>query len=109
EVARVTGSSIEDVVEKLRQIVDETDIEDLQRRRIIEKHGEFLRSRGIDVSNASASALVATFEREHRAAHCYSCTETVSNLVNLECGRCKWIICGGCGACGCGHPIHGPK
>ena len=38
-----------------------------------------------------------------RVNHCYNCKRTVDNSKDLECTNCNWIVCGLCGACGCGY------
>ncbi len=37
-----------------------------------------------------------------RVTHCYSCKQTLSNSIDVECVVCGWILCN-CGACGCGY------
>lgn len=40
----------------------------------------------------------------HRVTHCYRCFQSgLDNDTDYECGRCSWIICPSCGACGCGY------
>jgi hypothetical protein len=41
--------------------------------------------------------------RKRRKTHCYNCPTNLDNIVDLEHIDCGWIICGSCGACGCGY------
>lgn len=38
-----------------------------------------------------------------RSSHCYNCKRKVDNSFDFECSICNWIVCGHCGACGCGY------
>jgi len=87
------GSSISDVISKIKALIDEDEKEKLPERHKsrIEKIG--LPYHGIRQSSASS----------HRITHCYACKSTLDNDVDIECVACGWIICGGCAACGCGY------
>jgi len=113
----VKGSSLEDVISKLKDAVDidspelaaqfKRDIIEKQvqlKRTLIEKHGEFLRRKGIDPDSFSAHEVSSVYDRSHRTPRCYACKSNLDNEIDLECSRCSWIICNNCGACGCGHP-----
>lgn len=108
-LAHVTGSSINDVLEKLRQAVNSPERQAEFKRALIEKHGEFLRRRGIDPSIIPAHGLARIYDQAHRTTGCYECKSGLDNEIDLECPRCSWIICTSCGACGCGHPRYGPE
>lgn len=72
-------------------------------------HRGFLKGRGVRLDqNFGHSCVEQSVFKAHRAANCYSCRAKVDNDWHLECIACGWIVCGDCGACGCGHPIHGP-
>lgn len=108
-LAHVEGDSIDDVLGRLRYAVDSPAVQDTFRARLIEKHEGFLREHGIDPSTISAEEIVAAYDRSHRTTGCYNCKSGLDNEIDVECPRCGWIICTGCGACGCGHPKHGVK
>jgi len=69
------------------------------------KHEEFLRR--VDVPRKSQPRVAGTpWQRGiRRITHCYVCKEHLDNAVDLECTMCGWIICGNCGACGCGYGL----
>ena len=108
-LAHVTGSSINDVLERLRQAVNSPELQAEFKRALIEKHGEFLRLKGIDPGSIPAHGLARIYDQAHRTIGCYACKSGLDNEIDLECPRCSWIICTSCGACGCGHPQFGPK
>jgi len=115
-IAHIKGSSLEDVISKLKKTVDmdpqfnKSLIEKQERfkQSLIEKHGEFLRRKGISPEGLSAHEVSRVYDRSHRTTGCYECKSGLDNEIDLECPRCSWIICNNCGACGCGHPQHGP-
>ena len=108
-LVHVKGSSINEVLEKLREAVDSPELKAEFKRALIEKHGEFLRRKGIEPVHISADSLAKIYDRVHRTTGCYECKSGLDNEIDLECPRCSWIICTSCGACGCGHPDFGPK
>lgn len=108
-LAHVKGLSIQDVIEKLRQAVDSPELQAEFKRILIDKHGDFLRRKGINPEGISAHELSNSYNRNHRSTRCYECTSGLDNEIDLECPRCTWIICTNCGACGCGHPQYGPE
>lgn len=108
-LAHVEGESILDVLTKLRKRVDSPEVQERFKRELLAKHGRFLQRKGIDASNISAQKITQAYQRTHRETGCYDCRSTIDNEVDLECSQCSWIICGECGACGCGHPEYGPK
>lgn len=62
------------------------------------RHAQFLAKRGLinqGIREASAS--------KSRASNCWSCTRYLNNEIDFECNVCGWIVCGHCGACGCGR------
>lgn|GEM_PF-1617894 len=108
-LAHVTGSSINDVLEQLRHAINSPEFQAEFKRELIEKHGTFLRRKGIDPAAISAYELARSFDQTHRTTGCYECKSGLDNEIDLECPRCSWIICTGCGSCGCGHPKYGPE
>ena len=107
-LAHVTGTSLEDVIAQLRKAVDSPELQVQFKRALIEKHGEFLRRKGINPESISAQELSGAYDQKHRTTGCYECKSGLDNEVDLECSRCSWIICTNCGACGYGHPEYGP-
>lgn len=77
------------------------------KQKIIEKHGEFLRRNGFDPDGVSAHDISSIYKRTHRTPFCYACKSQLDNEIDIQCRRCKWIICTKCGACGCCHPEYG--
>lgn len=73
--------------------------EPLFTKHIIRLHESFLNTKG------KISSGVVKAHGRRRITHCYSCKEHLDNAVDLECSICKWIICGNCGACGCGYEM----
>jgi hypothetical protein len=69
----------------------------------VEKHRDFLIRRGVVPSDSNQEFAASVLARELRVTHCYSCYAKISNETQIECRRCRWIVCD-CGACGCGHP-----
>ena len=63
-----------------------------------EKHQNFLKKRGLNNSGVIKSSK----NKIHRVTHCWNCTKTLDNNIDIECKSCGWIICM-CGACGCGY------
>lgn len=76
----------------------EQEARDRRRKAVISAHAGFLKARGLD--NKGTRQIT----REHRVTHCYACKEHLDNAIDVECAACGWIICGTCGACGCGYP-----
>ena len=107
-VAHVYGDSIEDVMQKLRGDIDAGNTECTIKDLMVAKHGEFLKIKGISLEEIDLIRLNRVYEELKRQPHCYECSEKLDNEYDLECSRCGWIICH-CGACGCGHPVYGPK
>ena len=58
--------------------------------------------RGKTGSKTSNEYLTAGAE-DNYSSHCWNCKDTVDSDVNLKHGTCGWLICAGCGACGCGY------
>jgi hypothetical protein len=67
-------------------------------RELEQKHAEFLARLG----KAPAGLRPRSIDLPSRHTHCYSCRESLSSSVDLECIACGWILCQ-CGACGCGY------
>jgi hypothetical protein len=108
-IARATGSSVEDVLSQLRATLDAPVTKESLRAAMLQKHAQFLRSRGIDPDGLSLVRLTSAAHALRRTAVCWNCHAALDNASDLECTGCKWIICTACGACGHGHPIHGEK
>lgn len=107
-VAQVYGSSLEDVQAKLQHAIDSGETQERIKQMILERHGEFLKRKGIPADELAAVSLRDVYEKINRTPHCYECSSRLNNEKDLECSRCGWIVCS-CGACGCGHPQHGPQ
>jgi hypothetical protein len=75
--------------------------ESLFTRYITQLHIKFLTSKGRTILG------VRKAQGKRRITHCYACQEHLDNAVDLECASCNWIICGNCGACGCGYEWRG--
>jgi|TARA_Y100000031_G_C8167029_1_gene359885 hypothetical protein len=109
ELAHEKGVSLDEVLAKLRSAVSSDRVQGLIKSDIIEKHSAFLKAKGITPETASAAVLEYLYSRKHRTPNCYNCSSNLDNEVDLECPYCNWIICTGCGACGCGHPVYGEQ
>lgn len=107
EIAHVYGESIDDVGQKLRDEIDKGEFDAIIKREMLKKHGEFLKKKGVSLDEIDAIRLNRVYGKLRRTPHCYECSSSLDNEVDLECSRCDWIICS-CGACGCGHPKYGP-
>lgn len=64
-------------------------------QKISEKHEERMRNGNKPYSGWTVSDF---FAREN---HCFECKRPVSNLYDIVCRSCKWIVCNNCAACGC--------
>jgi hypothetical protein len=82
---------------------DEELLRDANRLRLCERHAEFLASRGISVKGRDIVRGSAVRGTRPRLTHCYNCKILLNNSLHWECDRCSWIVCPGCGACGCGY------
>lgn len=107
-VAHVFGSSIDDVQANLQRAIDSGETQEKIKQLILERHGEFLRRKGIPADELGSVRLNQVYEKLKRTPHCYECSSSLDNEIDLECSRCGWIVCS-CGACGCGHPKYGPQ
>lgn len=67
---------------------------------IIEKHNAFLELLGKKQGSYKPPGQIG---QNRRITRCYSCKNHLDNVHDLECSKCKWIICENCGACGCGY------
>lgn len=86
DLKKILPSKRENNAEKIRQNRFDT----------IEKlHSDYLANGG----KVSRGIRVAT--RKNRVSHCWSCHRIVDNSEDYECKTCGWIVCSGCGACGC--------
>jgi len=92
------GIDVPAVLATLRTMVDG----DLAQNRdaylaaVSQKHKEFLVALGKhDKGRGGVS-------RWTRSSNCYNCKGSVTNLFDLECVACGWIVCNSCAACGCG-------
>lgn len=93
------GTTIGDIVLRLKGLVDADVAENIvfYRESIARKHREFLASIGMPDRGQG------TVSRFGRWSHCYNCKGPVTNVFDLECNACGWIICSYCAACGCGY------
>ena len=96
----ITASELEDlkrnskkneIYEKLRSQAEKKYLDEVEK-----KHKTFMQS--INLS----SGLLRKNINGRRVNNCYNCKKTVDNSRDYECVSCNWIICGLCGACGCG-------
>ena len=108
-LAHEKGAGLDEVLTKLRLAVSSDWVQELIKSYIIEKHGAFLKAKGITPETASAATLEYHYSSKHRTPNCYNCSSNLDNEVDLECPLCYWIICTYCGACGCGHPVYGKQ
>jgi len=108
-LARVNGSSIDDVIDKLRRALDTPENLERIRLTIVRKHQEFLSARGIDADQISVRRAGLSTQRTNRQPSCWGCKATLDSTSDFECTGCGWIICTGCGACGHGHPTFGER
>jgi len=67
-------------------------------KKIKEKHKQHLEISGLEYRGVKFNS-----KKIVRTTHCYSCKEPLDSTIDLECNSCNWIICGCCGACGCGY------
>jgi len=107
-VAQVYGSSIGDVQAKLQHAIDSGETQEKIKQLMLERHSEFLKRKGIPADELGAVRLNQVYEKLKRTPHCYECSSSLDNEIDLECSRCGWIVCS-CGACGCGHPQYGSQ
>jgi hypothetical protein len=64
---------------------------------VTQKHKKFVEKQG------KTYAGISKTKKKHRTPNCYSCHQKLDNESDNECNACGWIICGGCGVCGCGY------
>lgn len=64
---------------------------------VTKRHAQYLSKRGL-INNGIREASVS----KPRASNCWACTRYLNNEIDYECKVCGWIVCGHCGACGCG-------
>lgn len=72
----------------------------LREREIIANHERFLAE--LKVAPGTHWARSSGGGQSRRLTHCYSCKVSLDSAHDLQCTRCKWMICT-CGACGCGY------
>lgn len=91
------GSSLSDVVERLKQAV-QAEVRrrsEALRETLPQRHREFLRRRGCVYQG------LRPMTRKHRIVNCHHCKFIVDKAVDLECIACGWLVCNECAACGC--------
>ncbi len=71
---------------------------------LIQYHKEFLEERNIPY----CGVRMRDPNKGRREVHCYNCGLDLDSNIDAECNICGWILYH-CGACGCGHPLYGPK
>ncbi len=87
-------------------LVDPTLIEQFRAKKIEiyaslvhERHSVFLQNNGLTVRETK----YAKSHKRARVSVCWNCHKPLNNVIDLECSACEWIVCGACGACGCGY------
>lgn len=81
------------------EIASPDNLETLDSLNLEERHEAHLEFLGIPwkgIREAGSS-------NDRRVTHCWFCKSKLDNAVNSECNACGWILCGNCGACGCGY------
>ncbi len=91
----VEGSSVDDVIGRMHDIIDSEQFEAWYRDEVIRIHRERIVSSGLEYRGTSEQS------RQQRASVCFSCHASVDTRLDLQCLACRWIICSVCGACGC--------
>jgi len=104
-----TGTSIDDVLRRLRAAVESRTFKQEFRSYLESKHLEFLAQTGINSTLVGIVEPRKEARRDARQTGCFGCKSHLDNEFDWECRRCGWIICTSCGACGCGHPVYGPQ
>ena len=91
------GSSIEDVVQKLKEHIDELN---LQQGRCHEQlHKEYLES----IGKRFNGYIDGEMPRSLPEWHCYSCKTEFAEFQGLRCAGCGAEVCPHCGTCHCGY------
>ena len=62
-----------------------------------------LRAHYFDQLQLANPGFKAATGRARRVTHCYACKHSLDSNASFECNSCGWLICGLCGACGCGY------
>jgi hypothetical protein len=109
KAAEASGRSQLLVLSQLKKLIASPLVEHRAKQGLAQKHGDFLRSRGIDPGGLNVVRNRVSRTVGHRKAQCWNCGTQLDSTSDLECTGCKWIICTNSGACGHGHPEHGEK
>ena len=91
------GSSIEDVVLKLKSQVDQLNLD--QGRGHEQLHKDYLER----IGGKFKGYLDGDMPRRKAEWHCYSCTTKFAKFQGLRCAACGAESCPHCGTCHCGY------
>lgn len=90
------GTSIEDVVQKLKEHIDELNLQHGRGREQL--HKEYLESIG-----KRFNVYIDETPRSLPEWHCYSCKTEFKAFQGLRCASCRAEACPHCGTCQCGY------
>lgn len=91
------GSSIEDVVQKLKVQIDELNLQHGWGHEQL--HKEYLES----IKKRFSGYIDGEMPRSQAEWHCYSCKAEFAEFQGLRCANCGSEACPHCGTCHCGY------